>query len=123
MSKLFGTLWKVIKVLVTLKTDLPDKDPGQSDTIKGAGLAGIITIIVSILPGLGVNLDTPLAKAIITVAYSIAGLLVVVGVRGVAGTVVVGLDQLNSSQEKTIASVNKTTASVNKIESVTSVKK
>jgi hypothetical protein len=97
MLGVLKTVWKVITVLVTMKSTLPDKPDGKSDTIKGGALAALITIITQILPKLGVNMGSELATAIVAVAYSIAGLLMVIGGRAIVGDVAIELKKLNES--------------------------
>lgn len=80
-----------------MNASMPDKPNGQSDTIAGGSLAGLITIAIAVLKGLDVNVESKLAVAIFSVLYSIAGLLVVVGARGIGGEIATELKKLNDT--------------------------
>jgi len=80
--KLLKSLWRINKML-------PDKPAGQSNTVKGAAFAAILTAIVNLLPLIGISFASPIAQAIIAVLYAIAALLMVIGVRGILGEIAV----------------------------------
>jgi hypothetical protein len=79
---------------------LPDKPVGQSNTIKGAAFAAILTALVNLLPLIGISFASPISQAIIAVLYAISALLMVIGVRGILGEIAVWIKAWVEGRDK-----------------------